>query len=54
MKETNKRASKVKNYTKEELLEELHDEKPEEIGDDPPHALRGAEKIAEVIDNLTE
>jgi hypothetical protein len=52
--ETSKRASKVENYTKEELLEELHDEEPEESGDDPPPALLHAEEIEEVIDTLTE
>jgi hypothetical protein len=29
----------VENYTKEELLEGLHDEEPEETGDDPPALL---------------
>jgi hypothetical protein len=49
----------VRNYTKEELLEELHDEElrdvePEESGDDPAAALVDTEEIEEVIDNLTE
>jgi hypothetical protein len=48
----------VENYTKEELLEELHDEElhdeePEESGDDPTPALLDAEKNEEVIDTLT-
>jgi hypothetical protein len=49
----------VGNYTKEELLEvlhihdeELHDEEPEENGDDLPPALLDAEEIEEVIDTL--
>jgi hypothetical protein len=52
--ETSKRASKVVDYTKEELLEELNDEEPEESGDDPPPSLLDAEENEEVIDTLTE
>jgi hypothetical protein len=46
--------SKVEDCTKEELLEELHDEEPEESGDGPTPALLDATKIEEVIDSLTE
>jgi hypothetical protein len=56
--ETSKGASKMENYTQEELLEELydeelHDEEPEEREDDPPPAPLNAEEIEEVIDTLT-
>jgi hypothetical protein len=46
--ETSKRASNMENYTQEGLLEvindeELHEEEPEEKGDDPPRAPLNAE-----------
>jgi hypothetical protein len=36
--EKRKRTYKVKNYTNEELSEEIHDEEPEESEDDPPRS----------------
>jgi hypothetical protein len=49
-----KRASEMENYTKEELLEELHDEEPEESEDDPAPTHLDAVEIEEVIDSMTE
>jgi hypothetical protein len=57
--ETSKRASKMENYTQEELLEELHDEElheeePEEREYDPPPSPVNAKEIKVLIDTLTE
>jgi hypothetical protein len=44
----------VENYTKEEFLEELNGEEPEESEDYHPPNIIDAEEIEEVIDNLTD